>query len=249
MMALRGGAPELAEPGGGLGWFNDITVGGPGLVAVGTGYVPPGEPAGGEDHAITAAVWTSPDGLTWTRVPHDPDVFGSGILYWSMDAVAVGGPGLVAVGTAGEADNPWNPAVWTSPDGLSWTLVPPTELPGDEPMFDVVAGGPGLVAVGGRSVWTSPDGLTWTIGPPPFSAHLWSVTSVGSELVAVGSGVWTSVDGVTWTEADLPGVGDVFSVAATDDRLIAVGAVGRDGGYCTMDTSDCAAAVWIATEG
>ncbi len=56
-----------------------VTVGGPGLVAVGSD---------GPD----AAVWTSPDGITWSQVPHDAAVFGG-----EMNSVTVGGPGLVAV--------------------------------------------------------------------------------------------------------------------------------------------------------
>jgi len=44
-----------------------VTVGGPGLVAVGLD-----ESSGDKD----AAVWTSPDGITWSRVPHDDAVFG-----------------------------------------------------------------------------------------------------------------------------------------------------------------------------
>lgn len=251
---------ELAEPDNRLGWLNDVTAGGPGLVAVGSGNVPGGEPKEGQTHARTAAVWTSTDGTTWTRVPHDPDVFGSGIhdgsgSGWSMEAVTVGGPGLVAVGTA-----PDGPAAWTSPDGLTWTLVPRTDLPGEGQMLDVVVGGPGLVAIGAdqgwggaASVWMSPDGFTWTVVSrpdlPDSEEQLRSVTSVGSELVAVGRGVWTSVDGATWSRAEIPNEGDIHSVARTEDGLIAVGIGGYD---CMTDTDDeetgaCAAAVWIAT--
>jgi hypothetical protein len=43
--------------------MHDVTVGGPGLVAVGSG----------EQRAI---MWTSRDGLVWTRVPHDESTFG-----------------------------------------------------------------------------------------------------------------------------------------------------------------------------
>ena len=58
--------------------------------AVGGDYVPDQE----------AAVWTSPDGITWSRVPHDETVFGGdGIQH--MTSVTVGGPGLVAVGADG----------------------------------------------------------------------------------------------------------------------------------------------------
>jgi len=61
-----------------------VVSGGPGLVAVGISR--------GDD--TDAAVWTSVDGITWSRVPHDMDVFGEA----EMRSVTVGGPGLVAVG-------------------------------------------------------------------------------------------------------------------------------------------------------
>ncbi|HDH25667.1 MAG TPA: hypothetical protein ENH00_05665, partial [Actinobacteria bacterium] len=83
----------------------DVVERGPGLVAVGYDF------SGGD---YDAAVWTSPDGDAWTRVPHDESVFGgaSGQL---ISGVVVGGPGLVAVGydfSGGDYDA----AVWTSPD-------------------------------------------------------------------------------------------------------------------------------------
>ena len=208
----------------------DVTVGGPGLVAVGN--------VRGDDSA-GAAVWTSVDGYAWTRVPHDPEVFGDAGFEsdWLMESVTVGGPGLVAIGKADGAT-----AVWTSPDGLTWTLVPAADIPGAGAMNDVVAGGPGFVAVGGTpAVWTSEDGRNWTRVPPAMfsssKAELQAVISVGSHLVAVGAEVWTSVDGVTWTQSEIPERGEVHSIAVTDDGLIAVGEAGG------------AAAVWIATEG
>ncbi len=174
--------------GAGLGGDGDqrmfgVTAGGPGLIAV-----------GGDDHS--AAVWASPDGLTWSRVPHDEALSGG-----LMRSVTVGGPGLVAVGNdlyGGGA------AVWTSSDGVTWSRVPHDEtvFGGDRKqiMFSVVAGGPGLVAVGYDSsvglaaVWISPDGLTWTRIPHDdevfggdWGTRIFSVTSGGPGLIAVGS--------------------------------------------------------------
>lgn len=53
-----------------------------------------------------AAVWTSSDGITWSRAPHD-DAFGEA---W-MSGVAHWGPGLVAVGGAG-SDEGDDAALW-----------------------------------------------------------------------------------------------------------------------------------------
>jgi hypothetical protein len=71
-----------------------------------------------------AAVWTSVDGIIWTRVPHDEAVFGEGVGFGSegfqgMNSVTAGGPGLVAVGFDGldgldGSDGVDGPAVWTA---------------------------------------------------------------------------------------------------------------------------------------
>jgi photosystem II stability/assembly factor-like uncharacterized protein len=97
----------------GPGVVNDVTVGGPGLVAVGNGNA----------RRFQGAVWTSRDGLTWSRAPHARVFDGA-----RVEAVGTGGPGLVAVGH-------WNRA-WFSSDGLNWQLasappVPPDVYPGD----------------------------------------------------------------------------------------------------------------------
>ncbi len=78
--------------------------------------------------ATTTAAVSSP---TWSRVPHDKAVFG-GEGYQVMNSVTVGGPGLVAVGW----DGPYFDAVaavWTSPDGITWSRVPTTRRSSVEP--------------------------------------------------------------------------------------------------------------------
>ncbi len=212
-----------------------VTVGGPGLVAVGAEFDGYGNEGGRDD----AAVWTSPDGITWSRVPHDEAVFG-GEGIQRMNSVTAGGPGLVAVGQdTGELE--FDAAVWTSVDGTTWSRVPHDEAvfggeDGQE-MASVTAGGPGLVAVGtddsgdfgDAAVWTSPDGITWSRvphdeavfgGDRPFME---SVTTVGHGLVAVGgfsdAVVWTSVDGITWSR--VPHDEAVFG-GAIDQRMNSV---------------------------
>ncbi len=169
--------------------MNAVIVGGPGLIAV--GFISTG---GDED----AAVWTSPDGVTWTRVPHDEAVFG-GPDGQTMEAVTVGGPGLVAVGQDYNGDGV-GAAVWTSPDGLAWTKVPSNQdtFGGSQArgMWGVIADGSGLVAVGavssGSAIWTSPDGSVWTWVPQNQGAFdkdggvIHGITATASRLVAVG---------------------------------------------------------------
>jgi hypothetical protein len=186
-----------------------VTAGGPGLVAVGRD----GPVADGEGDA---AVWTSLDGFTWSRVPHDEDVFG-GQGEQRIVSVTAGGSGLVAVGFDRPAEQgEGNAVVWTSPDGFTWSRVPHDEdvfatsgeqYPAgahEERMLSVTAGGPGLVAAGFDSVddcgwdsavWTSPDGLTWSRVPDEracFTTHygvydrMLSVTVGPAGLAAVG---------------------------------------------------------------
>lgn len=242
---------EAVFSGEGNTGIGSVTVGGPGLVAVG------GDANGG-------AVWTSANGVTWSRVPHDEAVFGGENV--TMVGVTAGGPGLVAVGWEGDtfADTPpyADAAVWTSVDGITWSRVPHNEdIFGAAFMTRVTAGGPGLVAVGmdgpwddgDAAIWTSGDGLTWTRVPHNEAVFggvdsqvIYDVTVGGPGLVAVGSdggrgwwdnnpenrpAVWTSVDGVNWSrvpddEAAFGRGGNpvMLGVTAGGPGLVAVGA-------------------------
>jgi hypothetical protein len=139
---------EALFGGAALTSMTSVTAGGPGVVALGWGPRPKYAP----DEVVI--VWTSPDGLTWSRVPQN-EALPSGI------SVTATSRGLVAVGEAGIA------AIWTSPDGFSWSRAPHDEAVFGEPgtynyrnnMNSVIAVGPGVVAVGegprgtGPAVW------------------------------------------------------------------------------------------------
>jgi hypothetical protein len=253
--------------------MTSITAGGPGLIAVG-------------DADDGAAVWSSVDGLTWSRVPHDEALFGGA----AMTSVTAGGPGLVAVGAVGSGYDFEVAAVWTSVDGLTWSRVPHDEAVfggGGQGMNSVTVGGPGLVAVGRdepdinsngekcclrAAVWTSVDGIIWTRVPDdeavfdgPGGQEMNSVAAAGSGLVAVGdeqlgddvptgrakdAAVWTSVDGITWSRVPhdvtlFGGTGNqrMHGVTVTDAGLVAVGA---DGGFYGTQGD---AVVWTSVDG
>ena len=236
-----------------------------GVVAV--GY----DDSGGE---LDAAVWVSPDGATWTRIPHDEEIFG-GAGSQVMWAVAAGGPGLVAVGSD-DSGGDQDAAVWTSSDGASWTRVAHDEIalggPSWQEMYAVVGTGGGLVAVGASdvaggadaAVWTSTDGLTWTRVPLNLSALgglsdqvMTGVVATDGGLVAVGvdwsggdqdAAVWTSRDERTWTRSEhdetVLGGDDnqgMSAVVATDTEFVAVGSDGS--------ANDADAAVWTSPDG
>ena len=242
---------EAVFGGDGSQKMNSVVVGGPGLVAVGFELLV--DPDFGLDW--DAAVWTSPDGINWSRVPHNEHVFG-GDGHQEMSSVVVGGPGLVAVGydatSSGGLSVDEDAAVWTSPDGLSWYRVPHKEAvfggDGGQVMVSVVATDSGLVAVGhdesggdkDAAVWTSPDGLDWSRVPHDEAVFggedrqkMIVVAVKDPGLVAVGGdelngevpvAVWTSPDGTTWTQVPHD------EVAQRDDYPLLIPAVAVLGG-------------------
>lgn len=247
--------------GGGNRSISSVAVGGPGLVAV-------GYDASGMD-SYAGAVWTSVDGIAWSRVPHDEALFGGGTF---INSVAVGGPGLVAGGYEGWPDSP-QPVVWTSVDGLAWsraTFDPALDGNSWHRISSVVAGGPGLVAVGSEmtgdpeaakwsaAVWTSVDGLVWSQVPdqalPSGATWMHGVVAGGPGLVAIGEefsddeslpipAVWTSIDGLAWSQVprDQSVFGDgvaLFSLTAAGPGLVAVGA--------DYSGNNQTAAVWVS---
>lgn len=154
------------------------------FVAVGASDTVTGDTATGQtvDH-LDASVWTSTDGLTWTREFADSASANS-----SMLSVTAGGPGFVAVGTSGSSA-----AVWTSADAVHWTRVPDGPAFAGAQMHGVAAGPSGLVAVGygGGSalIWRSPDGLNWGLvssGTDFAGAQALSVAALGDTFVVVG---------------------------------------------------------------
>ena len=236
----RAAAEALAGPSDQV--MRSVTAGGPGLVAVGDESI---------DSNTDAAVWTSPDGIGWSRV--SSEAFG-GERNQIMWGVTAGGPGLVAVGAEG-----FDAAVWHSSDGITWVRVPHDEAnlgsEGRVVMRSVTVGGPGLVAVGAEeigadsraAIWTSGDGLSWSRVPNDESAFggdgfqaMFAVTAGGPGVVAVGgeqaaegsnAAVWVSADGLVWSRipheaAAFGGDGSpvMFGVAATGDGVVAVGA-------------------------
>ena len=89
------------------------------------------------------AVWTSSDGIAWSQVPYDGEVFREARI---LD-LAAGGPGLVATGSTGELGTAG--AIWTSPDGETWTKAPDDgSIFGEGIIFGATATDTGVVAVG-----------------------------------------------------------------------------------------------------
>ncbi len=181
-----------------------------------------------------------------------------------LNRVAAGSDLLVAVGQDGS-----QAAVWTSPDGTTWS-EPEARL-GAGTINMVIPVEQGFVAVGilgnGPEVWLSPDGGTWThatsIEGPIFGGVklvMNRVTAVGDRLFAVGfeeirdptvrvAAVWTSDDqGATWervSSASFFGQGDDARMrdleAGPNGVLVAVG--------LEVIGNDTNGAAWVSSDG
>ena len=155
--------------------------------------------------------------------------------------------------SAAPSESPGEPA------GLTWERLEIPQLDQDSAVVDIVAGGPGFVALAttgptATTILTSPDGREWTSAPQPewTTAGLVSMVEAEGRLIAVGRDttdvdtdiamVWISDDGVGWRRAaggpDLEGA-QLIDVVETDAGLVAIG------GYPTQD----AAGAWTSPDG
>lgn len=194
-----------------------------------------------------AAVWTSEDGTTWSRVPADDRVFG-GVGTQGVWALIADGPTILGVGNDGMLQfSDGGPETWISADGTDWRRSGMRE-PVDAGMFDAVAYGDGFVAVGGEfdnspstaAAWYSDDGEAWARGVLPEAGapgNLAAVAAAGDDLLAVGADprsgravVWRSTDGMTWLEHPGPAATststptqELNDVAIADDMVVVAG--------------------------
>jgi hypothetical protein len=227
---------QLEGPGGGTGMFA-VTSWRGGFVAAGHRD----DPAHGR---ASAAVWRSPDGISWQRVADDAPFAGERILGLAATdsaIVAVGGTDISA-GAPGLA--------WRSTDGYHWTRQATPGLAAGAPQA-VTARDSGFVAVGvnandtGSAVWSSPDGSSWTevSKQEAFQANgaplrMAAVAPTVAGLVAVGwvsdggngsAVVWQSTDGSKWQRKNaIPSFSGAKMDGVTEGpiELVAVGTAG-----------------------
>ena len=186
------------------------------IVAAGDTIVTTGSQA--SDGTVRQQFFASSDGgATWHLSPVQLPSGGQPPLGHVATRIASGPDGWMAEGPQ---------AIWTSRNGLSWTLsavhgISP-RLPGDG--VDVVTGtADGFLAAGGAAgggqnqavLWISHDGLAWqrltaaqlgltASGQTP--ANISYATSRGNDtVISGGSGVWLSTNGGSaWTPVTVP---------------------------------------------
>ena len=179
-----------------------------------------------------AAIWTSPDGLTWQRAADIPS-----FALVEIAGIARLGAQLVAVG--GSSEDP-SLRAWTSDDGRTWRPVSGTDS------MKVVAGGPAatgrvlVASAGDGTVVRSTDGRHWTVvTSSALRGWMEDITASGGRFVGVGASpalgeagsppsparAWTSTDGRTWRQAVLrpAASGWLHLVAAHGREYVALG--------------------------
>jgi hypothetical protein len=165
------------------------------------------------------ALWTSPDGLTWTRV-QSPAFFTSASVY-TVDA---GSTGYIASGTLKDGVTQ---AVWLSADGRSWRQVALTK------------------ATFGNFVV---DGATDFAAGYVISGTVASNGGCGGEASVFTPSLWWSANGTSWTRSKLTGAGPASDAWVTvnrisDHALMAIASRWDD----TSQTYD--QLVWVTSDG
>ena len=156
----------------------------------------------GQDRVSTLpVVWVSADGVDWTETKQQQDVF-FGVVPTSG---ALGGPGMLVIGSATSTVTGQQRAIWESSDGRSWTeSSDPSAQLGTNAGDLTMAAGPAGVIVWRPSgtVWVSTDGATWKTGDIGVQG-VTDVTVDTAGFVAVGQSgsnafLVTSADGRHW---------------------------------------------------
>ena len=256
------------------GWLNGSVSTGP-AGAIVDGVLYSGEWSDGYNHEDTPpgrdAVWTSRDGITWTRTHLAsivPDLEPEAYLWLQL---ASGEYGFVALGEAFPPREPdgsvvlGRPVGFFSPDGITWETVDVTpfvaEGVGTEfgHVHRVGWGGGRYVALGWNPAteqdvqWESDDGRTWSVveaGLPPVEV----LPMIGSDrLVAAGPAGLLALrvlDGGTSTELRWSTNGTAWTVVPYpgehDPGWRVDGAVGETEVALTGRITTGQATIWIA---
>jgi len=163
-----------------------------------------------ESVATPVSTASLPPGSAWTELSINSEIFAETAAAWlpsTVNAAIAAGPGYVAVGSDGD-----DPTAWISREGRAWDRSEPIPGPkgGSVTMADLIAGGPGLIAVGTE------------LAPDP--CHV----GIGASQVTWLAIVWTSSDGQRWAESASFPMAAMTHIAKTGSTLVAIGSTYRD---------------------
>lgn len=202
--------------------------------------------------STVATLYTSTDGETWEAVDDSrARVFDNGGI---AAVVARPGGGLLAVGASPGGEFVPTAAMWTSDDGLAWTLTSPRGAGFEDcAATDVTAVQGGYTAAGTcwdgersrLAVWSSADGATWSppvlppdsTGDTPGSVGDVTVARVGDITFALGAryyaateesvrALWRTEPDGSWVEVEAD------SVVPVPFHLVGLG--GRTVGFWSL---------------
>ena len=195
-------------------------------VAYGDGFVLVGRTRDDEGR-WRGGIWSSPDGVAWSRVTADDEQF-DGVFLWH---IATDGKRLVVLGWGAPVGvDQWRGPyrAWLSDDGVSWAQhdVEETAL-GQIDVNGIVGSATGFLAWGGgeegrTGLLRSVDGLAWESIDYPGAGedNVSHVAPLGAGYLAVGAKfnidrvtggpseparAWWSPDGRQWEATEVPG--------------------------------------------
>ncbi|HLF42834.1 MAG TPA: hypothetical protein VJA46_04805, partial [Acidimicrobiia bacterium] len=198
-------------------------------------------------------LWTSPDGLSWTRVAtsDDPEGVSSNFrnVVWDGQLVILGhrGADYVSEGSGLEDPSTHDNVTWFS-DRTSLSDPSPSTLGGYLDESSTAATPHGIIALTHWSTpivkteaaaWISQDGINWTkleietgnyeytdIGQTGDEVFLTGYEILDAEANGVDTAVWSSLDGTNWTRIELPELPDwtrLQQVVVSESAIVLAG--------------------------
>ena len=183
------------------------------------------------ENKTQGVLWTSKDGLAWTRVATtvDPEGISSSFsnVVWNGQIVILGqrGPDHVSEGSGLDDSETHENVTWFS-DGTDLSEPVPSNLEGFLDANQTAVTPHGIIAMTHwttptvktvAAAWISTDGTTWTeLNIEPGNYEYTDIGQLGDEVFITGydlsetddTGIWSTLDGTNWERLELPDLPD-----------------------------------------